>query len=173
MSKPNIPEMIVNYNAYQDGAGLLGLASEVQLPQFEAMTETISGAGIAGEYEVAIPGHFGSQTIEFQFRALDEQMVKLMEPRRKTIVLRASQQGYNVTSGEKRYDGLKISVRGVPKSSEGGKIAVGKPTESKVTLEITYYKVEKNGKVLIEYDKLNMIYIIDGVDYLEEIRNQI
>lgn len=173
MNKAQIPELIVNYNVYQDGDGLLGLASEVTLPQFEAMTESVSGAGIAGEYDAVIPGHFGSQTMELQFRAIDEQSFKLMEPRRKTIVLRASQQGYNVTSGEKRYDGLKISVRGMPKSLDGGKIAIGKPTETKVTLEITYYKVEKNGDVLMEYDKLNMIYIINGVDYLEEVRKQI
>lgn len=44
----SIPEKINNYNIYMDGR-LMGCSGEVTLPDFEAMTETISGPGLLGE----------------------------------------------------------------------------------------------------------------------------
>jgi len=173
LDKNQIPETIVNFNVYEDGEKLLGLSGEITLPQFEAMTETISGAGIAGEYETPIPGHFASQSMDIPFRMIYDDTFSLMKPEGKTFVLRASQQSYDVVSGKKIYEGLKITTRGLAKSMDPGKIAIGKMSEPKVTQEVVYIKIEKAGKTLLEFDKNNMIYVIDGVDYLEEIRNQI
>ena len=55
MSIANIPEIINDFNVYKGGSKLIGVSDEVTLPDFEAMTETISGAGIAGEYETTNP----------------------------------------------------------------------------------------------------------------------
>lgn len=57
MSNP-IPERVVNYNVYDDTEKLVGISGEIALPNFEAMTETISGAGIAGEYELSYTWSF-------------------------------------------------------------------------------------------------------------------
>ena len=48
MSVPNIPSKINSYNVYNDAERLIGVGDEVTLPDFEAMAETISGAGILG-----------------------------------------------------------------------------------------------------------------------------
>lgn len=45
MSVPNIPSKINSYNVYNDAERLIGVGDEVTLPDFEAMAETISGAG--------------------------------------------------------------------------------------------------------------------------------
>ena len=52
----NIPEVINNFNAYNTGNILVGVTGSVQLPNFEAITEEISGAGVLGSYDTAIPG---------------------------------------------------------------------------------------------------------------------
>ncbi|WP_397443927.1 phage major tail tube protein, partial [Peribacillus aracenensis] len=52
-----IPEKVVNYNVYDDTEKLVGLAGEVTLPNLEAMSETVSGAGILGEFDSVNPGH--------------------------------------------------------------------------------------------------------------------
>ena len=44
MSK-NIPTKINNYNVYNEGEKLLGVGDELTLPDFEATSETVSGAG--------------------------------------------------------------------------------------------------------------------------------
>lgn len=172
MSNP-IPEKVVNYNVYDDTEKLVAVSAEVTLPTLEAMSETVSGAGILGEYESPTPGHFGSITIEIPFRVLIDKSFQLLKNAGRSIVLRAAQQSYDVTQGRQIIRPLKITLRGIPKALELGKLSPGAMTESKNTLEVLYMKIEENGKVLLELDKLNFIYIVDGEDLLVDIRNSI
>ena len=168
-----IPEKLVNYNVYLGSEKLVGLAAEVTLPNLEAMSETISGAGILGEYDSPTPGHFGSLSIELTFRVLFDKSFKLLNPSGETLIFRASQQHYDVASGQISHRGLKVTVKTLPKGVDLGKLAVGGATETKNTLEILYIKIEENGQTLLELDKLNFIYIVNGVDILANVRNQI
>ena len=52
MSIANIPEVINDFNIYHTGNKVIGVTGEVSLPDLEAVTETISGAGILGEIDV-------------------------------------------------------------------------------------------------------------------------
>src|SRR5690554_4594834 len=92
MSVNPIPDKVVNFNIYNEEEKLVGVSGEVTLPNFEAIAETISGAGIAGEFESPTPGHFGSSQIEIPFRTIYDQSFKMMNPRGQTITLRGSQQ---------------------------------------------------------------------------------
>lgn len=171
---PNpIPEKVVNYNVYDDNEKLVGITGDVTLPNLEAMSETISGAGIIGEYDSPTPGHFGSMTVELSFRTLYQKSFSLMRYRGRSLVLRAAQQSYDVSQGRIFHRGLKITIKGIPKNLELGKLAVGGSTETKNTLEVLYIKVEENGTKLLEIDKLNGICEIDGEDMLGDIKNLI
>ena len=79
MSIANIPEIINDFNVYKGGSKLIGVSDEVTLPDFEAMTETISGAGIAGEYETTNPGHFSSIEMEVPFRVLYGDIFQMLD----------------------------------------------------------------------------------------------
>lgn len=172
MSNP-IPDKVLNYNVYDDTEKLVGVAAEVTLPTLESMSETVSGAGLLGEFESPTIGHFGSITIEIQFRALMDKSFSLLKNSGRSIVLRATQQSYDMSGGGIQKRGLKITLRGIPKALELGKLAVGAPTESKNTTEVLYIKIEENGRTLLELDKLNFIYIVDGEDMLADVRNLI
>lgn len=172
MSNP-IPEKVVNYNVYDDTEKLIGISGEVTLPNLEAMTETISGAGILGEFDSVNPGHFGALTIELAFRTLFQKSFSLMRYRGRSLVLRAAQQSYDVSKGTISHRGLKITVKYSPKGLDLGKLAVGAATESKNTLEVMYIKVEENGRAMLELDKLNFVYIVDGEDLLQNIKKLI
>lgn len=168
-----IPEKIVNFNVYNDAEKLVGVSNEITLPDFEAMSETISGAGIAGEYESTTPGHFSSQEIEMSFRTISDPSFRFLKNRGQTIILRAAQQSYDVSRGKTSVRPLKITIRGIPKGLNLGKLGVGTPTETASKIEILYIKIEENGKTLLELDKLNFIFIVDGDDLLEDVRNAI
>ncbi|MFX3673285.1 MAG: phage major tail tube protein [Paenisporosarcina sp.] len=168
-----IPEKVVAYNVYDDQEKLVGISEEVTLPTVEFMTETISGAGIAGEYESANLGHTSSMTIEIPFRTLFEPSFRLMRPGGRTITLRASQQSYDVAAGKIQSRPLKVTLKVIPKAIELGKLAAGKMTETKNTLEVVYIKIEENSRVVLEIDKLNFICVIDGQDVLAEVRSHI
>ena len=64
-----IPERLINFRCYRNGNDLLGVAT-VTLPQFQAMTDTVSGAGIAGEVETPVLGHYSSITATVSFRTI-------------------------------------------------------------------------------------------------------
>ena len=168
-----IPEKVVNYNVYDSNEKLVGISGEITLPNLESMSETISGAGIAGEIESPTPGHFGSLSIEIPFRTILDQTFRMMEPRGRTITLRASQQSHNISAGQIEYKGLKITLRTMPKGIDLGTLGVGKPTETKNTLEILYIKIELDGTTLLELDKINFIFTVNGYDVLGDVRNQI
>ena len=72
MATNQIPEIINAFNVYHGGNKFLGISGAVTLPSMDAITETISGAGILGEYETAVPGHFGSMEQEVPFRILEQ-----------------------------------------------------------------------------------------------------
>lgn len=173
MSKSNIPDKIVNFNVYDEGEKLLGVSGEITLPDFEAMTETISGAGILGEIESPTPGHFGSQEIEIPFRTLTQSAFKMLENENNTFIFRAAQQSRSVSGNATVIRPLKVVTKGACKGTNLGKLGVGAQTETTVKQEIYYIKVEENGETLLELDKLNFIYIVNGVDKLEEVRNAI
>ena len=62
MSQRPIPSKINNYNVYNDNQGgrLIGVGAETTLPPFESMAETVSGAGILGEFDDPAVGHFSN-----------------------------------------------------------------------------------------------------------------
>ena len=64
-----VPEKLINYKVYLDRSDMVGLA-DVELPNFEAMTETIKGAGIAGEIDSPTLGHYGSMTLTLNWRTI-------------------------------------------------------------------------------------------------------
>ncbi len=47
-----------------------------------------------------------------------------------------------------------------------GKVEKGEGMEAKVTLELTYLMIEVDGQQLLEVDKLNGVYKVNGVDML-------
>jgi len=173
MGVNSIPDKVSNYNVYNEEEKLVGISAEVTLPNLEAMTETISGAGILGEIESPNPGHFGSLPLEIPYRILDEQSIKLSSKGMTTITLRASEQSYDVSAGVTNHRGLKIVAKGMPKGIDLGTLGVGKPTETKVTLELVYLKISLDNSVLLELDKINFVYLVNGKDLLADIKKQI
>ena len=97
----------------------------------------------------------------------------LFKNRGRSLVLRAAQQSYDVSRGKAENRPLKITIRYQPKGLNLGTIAVGGMTESTNVLEVLYIKIEENGRTMLEYDKLNFVFIVDGTDLLREIRRMI
>lgn len=75
-----IPTVLNNFNSYGAGHKYVGVSNEVTLPNFESMTETIDGAGIAGEIEEAIEGAFGSLKRK-QLSAISAANISISSPR--------------------------------------------------------------------------------------------
>lgn len=68
-----IPEKIINYKCYIDGEMSPTALVDAELPDIQFMSETISGAGIAGEIDSPTLGHFQNMEIGLNFRTLINQ----------------------------------------------------------------------------------------------------
>mgnify|MGYP000066806832 CR=1 FL=1 len=167
----NIPEKINAFNVYKSGTLLVGLSDEVTLPDFEAITETLSGPGILGELESVAIGQFSSMEIEIPFRQVDEPMFTLVDQSTAVdLTLRGSIQFTDGSTGATDFKPMRVVVRGKNKTVTGGKVKQGTGTASAVKLEISYILIEIDSKPKIELDKLNFVYKVNGVDLLAKVR---
>lgn len=166
-----IPEVINGWNAYNLGNKFLGVTGTVNMPSMDAITETIQGAGVLGTYETSVVGNFGSLEQEVPFRTLEEDIFSLMDPTQNVdLAFRASVQGTRKDTGAIDYRGMRIVERGRFKGFTPGKLELGKAMDGSLKLEVFYLLVELEGNKLLEYDKLNGIYVVNGKDMLEKVR---
>lgn len=172
MAIAGIPEVIHDFNLYGGtGNKLVGVTGEVSIPEFEAMSETISGAGIFGEYEASVAGRFGSMEQEIPFRCINDDYFALADPTAPvTLTLRGAIQ-YNVkATGGNDFMGMRVVFRGRAKKISIGTVKQGGPMDSSITLELTYVLIEMDGKKRIELDKVNGVYKVNNVDVLAKVR---
>ncbi|MFG6383464.1 MAG: phage major tail tube protein [Lachnospiraceae bacterium] len=167
----NIPSKINSFNVYKDGTKLIGISEEVTLPDFEAITETLSGPGIIGEIDDPTLGHFQSMEMEIPFRTMDKDLFILSNDISSvTITLRGAIQYTINSSGATALKPMRVVVRGKNKGLTGGKAKQGSGTGSSIKLEILYILIEIGKVVEIELDKLNAVYRVHGKDLLEKVR---
>lgn len=171
MSIAGIPEVVHDFNMYNTGNKLIGMTGEVAIPDFEAMTETIAGAGLLGEYEATIPGHYGSMEQEIPFRCIDEDYFKLISPSESVeLMLRGALQ-YNVKATQNvDYMGMRIVYRGRCKKIVIGTVKQHGQMDSSVTIELTYILIEMDGKKRVELDKINGVFRVNDVDKLAKVK---
>lgn len=168
-----IPEIINKFALYKGEVNqenkFLGVTGEVTMPDLQNMTETISGAGILGETEVANPGHYSNIDMEIPFIGLCNDLLQFSETETTNLTMRMVQQSTVKGTREKSYKGLVVSIGGTRKNLKIGTVKIGGQMGSSVTLAVNYIKIATDKCTLFELDKFNEIYILNGEDQLEKI----
>lgn len=165
-----IPEVINNFNVYKSGNRMIGVTNEMTLPDIVSMTETISGAGLLGEYETVLLGHYSSIELEIPFRILEDDIFTLANPMDvQEITLRGTQQ-ISDRDASLKTQGMRIVVRGRVKSFKEGTLKMGGQMGSSVVLEVFYILIEVKQEKKFELDKLNEVLFVNGVDVMEQIK---
>ncbi|WP_276789711.1 phage major tail tube protein [Veillonella magna] len=143
----------------------------VNLPNIDYLTETLKGAGVAGEYESIAPGLLKALEFSIDWNTITQDVTDLSAPKSHYIDCRMALNVMDSGDGSPKSEGWRAVVKGVPKSNKYGKAEPSATMGTTTTLSCSYYKLEKGGKTLIEVDVLNYICNIGGTDYLEEIRS--
>lgn len=168
---PELPSLLINFRTYDgDSNDMIGVA-DVELPKLDAMTETMKGAGVAGEMDMPVLGHYSSMETKFNFRTVDKDAINVSATKSQKFEVRGAQEVFNKATGEVEVVPVKLVVKGIPKSTELGKLEMATTTDSSLTLETSYLKLTINGVDKIEIDKLNYIANINGTDYLSDVRD--
>ena len=169
-----MPELINNYQIFNDVNRLLGISGEIELPSLEAITETLDVAGSLGELEVPATGQYKSIKLKIPFAILYGDIFDITNTTEAVkFTLRASEQFSDPQTYSTDYYEVKIVVRGKPTKLTLGKLAKGKKGEPAVELEIYYIKIVIDGVTQLELDKMGFKYVLHGVDMLKKIRKQV
>lgn len=160
------------YEAYYGASRYIGLTT-IDLPEFAAQSIDLEGAGIAGTMSMTFPGMFDNLETTLHWRTIQSDLTFLMSHQAHTLTLRSSQNVYDAAKGTFRAQAVKIVIRGVPQKMTLGKLEKASETDSESTLNLDYIKIWVDGSEVLEYDKLNFIFRVNGVDYLSGTREAI
>lgn len=166
---PNFDQSVINFAIYEDSTEFVGFA-KASLPDLTALTQSISGAGIPGNVEAVLLGHYDAMTLGLSFRTTSEHAIKLSEPRRHTIDLRVAQQTEDSVAGVVKIQHVKHIFVVIPKKDAGGSIAPASPTDGSGEYAVRYWATYLDGTKVREIDQFNFICIVNGVDYLADVR---
>lgn len=168
------PEVINNFRVYNDANRIMGTTAEVNIAELQAMTATVSGAGILGEYNTSVVGMFQSMSQEIPFRMIDRDFFTMLNTGEQSkVVLRSSvQQRNRETGGTISTSAMRFVFRGHPTAAKFGTVKIGELMNASITLELTYLLAEIDGATMLELDKLNSVYKVDGKDLLKDIMKQ-
>ncbi len=167
-----IPQVVNRYNLYRKGSKLVGLTGEVELPSVTMVTDTLEGAGTGGNMDVPVIGLTENMDIQIPFMSLTKDLFSLANPgEAEDLTLRGAIQGTDPATGKISYTSVAISVRGTVKEIAPGTVKSGGRMESSVTMALSYYKIVLDGETVLEIDKLNNVFVVNGVDVLKEVRD--
>ena len=73
-----LPEQTIAFRIYHDGTDQIGVAT-IDLPELSYMTESLSGAGIAGEIDSPTLGMTESMTLKMSFNSVYPEIYNMLD----------------------------------------------------------------------------------------------
>jgi len=162
-----LPRKLKNMNLFNEGESYLAEVQSVTMPKLTRKLDDYRGGGMDGTVKIDM----GAEPMEMEWTlgGPDRTVIRqFARPGVSGTFLRFAGSYQNDATGAS--DVIEITVRGRHEEIDMGEAKVGDGGETKVKTQCVYYRLEWNGRVEIEIDVLNMIYIVDGVDILAEQR---
>lgn len=161
-----LPRKLINMNSYIDGEGFLGVVAEYEEPKIVIATEEYRGGGMLGpvkldmgleamEASVTMAGHTASLIRKFGTTSVDGVQLRLVS-------------AYRADDGTAAQS-VEVYLGGRFTEIDPGKAKPGDETEHKYTVPVSYYRREVDGRVEIEIDMINGVFLVDGFDRYAEI----
>lgn len=158
-----VDEATIGFSLFEDSVEFMGIV-EANLPELVNIMQSVEGAGINGKYESPILGQIEPMTLSLSFRSATASAIKLAEPRRHNIDLRAAVQQQDPTKGIIKVAKATHSLVVVPKKLSIGKLATATTSGANGEYSVMYYAYYIDGLKMMEIDPLNYIYYINGQD---------
>ncbi|ADO82813.1 MULTISPECIES: phage major tail tube protein [Ilyobacter] len=164
-----IPTSLQGFSLYIDALKEVGTV-DLELPNIQFMTDTLSGSGIAGEIEVPVPGLTQSMTLKIKKRAVNQQFTTLLAPRNHLLTFRGNMNMADPEHPVKKSKNRKIRVVAnvTPKSMNIGKAEVAKSMDTEAEFEVASIIVFVDEVPNLHIDKFNNKFVVDGVNYLDD-----
>lgn len=165
-----MPSKLKNMNLFNDGDSYLGQVTEFKLPTLTRKMEEYRAGGMSGPVDIDL----GQEKIEVEWKCggLMRQVLRQYGAVSHNAVQLRWAGGYQrEDTGE--VDAVEIVVRGRHSEIDPGTGKVGDDTEFSVKTTASYFKLSINGRTELEFDLVNMIERVNGVDLMTARRNAI
>ncbi|MCD9123996.1 phage major tail tube protein [Cupriavidus sp. UGS-1] len=162
-----LPAKLKDLMLFNDGNAYKGEVPEVVLPKLTRKMEEYRAGGMSGP----VPIDFGQEAIQMEWTAGGF----LLDVMRQYGALKHDAVGLRFAGAYQREDSEKviaveIVVRGRHSEVDPGTAKSGEDTEFKVITRASYYKLTVDGEVIQEFDFVNGIERVGGVDLRGAIR---
>ena len=156
-------DKLIDFAIFSSGRELYGYA-DVTLPDIEFISDTIKGAGIAGEVDLGVLGQTKAMNMSIKWNTIDKDVTDLASQKVHDIEIRGAQQLYDSAKGELVPEAVSVYAKVMPKKIGLGKFEQASKTDTSTEFEIVYFKITVGGKTRTEIDKFNYVCVINGVD---------
>ena len=170
MSKQFLPTTLSDFQVFFLDEGWAGVVNKLTLPDIEFKTETFTASATGGEKEKVLP-ILKALKPKVNFSDYSAKVLGLVgnpQGREEPLTFRGSIDRDGVAVG------VKITMQGDWFKSSIGEVSSG-GQEAMVELEgsLLAYKIEIDGKEVIDIDLRTRVYKTDGIDHWEAIRKNI
>jgi P2 family phage contractile tail tube protein len=159
---------VIAHKFFADGVEIDDQVS-CQLPSIEKPTTEIKGAGILGSIDMPITGQLNSMTFTVNSRSINKNASNLAKPGLQNLELRFVRDVMQ-NDGSMVPEGTKIFITGINKKFDPGKVEASSTMDGSIEFEVLRYRQVINGQETLLIDKVNSIYKINGIDYMEKVR---
>ena len=165
------PAAYINFRVYEDSVNEVGLAN-ITLPDITNMVVTLMGSGMMGEVDVPIMGMIKNMVLGMKFLSHSDPntFALFMEQRKHQIELRVAEEFWDIEDAEIGMWANKYVFIARPKDMKSGAIAPATAADASGQFDVYLYAAYREGKELWYIDKRNMIFRVNGKDYMADVR---
>lgn len=160
---------LTNANVYIDGDNFVGKAEEVTSPVIKTIFSEHKALGMHGKFE--LPSGIDKMEAKIKwnsaYRGVLEKMADPYKPM--NLQIRAMLEGYSAGARSSTTPYI-IHLRATSKDFNPGAFKQNDNVEIEMNLNVTYVKVVIDGVEVVEYDAMENIYKVKGVDTLADFR---
>lgn len=168
-----IPETVHGFNIYLNGGVQIGIA-DVTIPNIQHVTDTLKGAGIAGEVEMIVQGYVKQMSMQLNFHAVTDGYWDLAAPTNRLIVARAGIQYQDLSDNSILDIPLRIIANAQPKGINLGKLETGAKQGTTLEFAVQNLQVYWRPNVLVlDVNPLLNRFVLNGTNFLASLQSMI
>ena len=164
-----VPNQVNNFKVYVQGQGYLGF-SDFTVPPIINQTDELRGSGFAGPILVPVIGHVEDLTMSMSIFALYPGAQKFLYQQSLNMQMNGVVQYMDNTTGAFSKAPWNFLFTSYPKEFNIGRFQQGAKPDMTHSRVVTAMQIIYNGTRIVYIDKGNLVFEVDGTDYLSQDR---
>jgi len=164
-----IPNQVNNFRLYVNGTVYLGIA-DITLPPIINQTDELRGGSLGGPMMIPVIGHTEDLTLTMTFFSMFPGVESFLQQTSQNLAAHGVVQYLDNTSNQFSKIPWNFTFTCFPKEFNPGRWQQGAKPDMTVSRMVSALQIFNNGKRVCYIDKGNLIFEVDGVDYLAQDR---